>query len=839
MTITVGTQLGRYKIHSAIGAGAMGEVYLAQDTRLKRKVALKILPADFVNRGERLRRFEQEAQAAAALNHPSIAHVYEIGEAEGANYIAMEFIDGETLREKIHRDKTDLKRLLEWLAQVADGLAKAHAAGIVHRDLKPDNVMVTRDGDAKILDFGLAKLVEPQPPAGDEANGEAATAMMPHRLSTPGMIMGTVGYMSPEQARGEGKIDARSDIFSFGCMLYEAATRHQPFAGGGVVDSLHKIIHAQPPPLKDFNAAAPHDLQRVVRRCLAKDPEERYQTIKDVATELKELCREMESATEAGFSLTPETASDAHASKAGNETIGGDDKTAAPTAGVAAQTTSSAAYLVGEVKRHKLGAAIAVALLIIVSFGTVYFRQPTVAKKAIGSIAVMPFENVAHDQSTEYLSDGVTESLINSLSQLPQIKVIARSSVFHYKNQTPDLQEVARQLNVQAVLTGRVLVQGDTLGVSVEMMDTQDNTQLWGQHYTRKAADIFVVQDEIARQVTDTLRVRLTGVQQEQVTKHYTENAEAYRLYLLGRYYLNLISEENLNRAVSFFDQAIALDPRYALAYAARGESFSGMGDLSLPMSEAMQKARQDVATALSMDDRLVEARTTQAGIKAFFDWNFAGAEEDYKQAIALNPNYAEAHRQYAWHVAMMGRPMEGVAEMNLAQQLDPVNPHINVDVCLTYYLARQFDQTMAQSRKVLETSPNFYIAHLMLGLALVQKGDYSTGIKELQKARAIEPTPQLVGTLGYAYAKSGRKDEARKMLVELKELSKQRHVAPYWIAMIYVGLDEKDEAFAWLEKAYQERSWWLVWIKMDPMVDSLRSDARFTDLMRRIGFPQ
>jgi serine/threonine-protein kinase len=839
MTLVTGTRLGRYEIRSKIGEGGMGEVYLAQDTRLKRKVALKILPADFVNKRGRLRRFEQEAQAAAALNHQNIAHIYEIGEAEGTNFIAMEFIDGETLREKIHRDGTDLRRLLEWLAQVADGLAKAHAAGIVHRDLKPDNVVVSRDGYAKILDFGLAKLVEPRPPANDEANGEAATAMMAHRLSTPGMIMGTVGYMSPEQARGQAKIDARSDIFSFGCILYEAATRRQPFAGEGVVDSLHKIIHAQPPPIKDFNAAVPPDLQRVVRRCLAKDPEDRYQTIKDVATELKELRREMESATEVEPSISPETESAANLPKAGNETTGVGDKTAATTAEVAAQTRSSAEYLVGAVRRHKLGAAIAIALLIIVSFSVVYFRQPTVAKKPIGSIAVMPFENVSHDQNTEYLSDGVTESLINSLSQLPQIKVIARSSVFRYKNQTPDLQEVARQLNVQAVLTGRVLVQGDTLGVSVELTDARDDTQLWGQRYARKSADIFAVQEEIARQVTEALRVRLTGAQQEQVTKRYTENAEAYRLYLQGRYYFNEFSEENLSRAIPFFDRAIALDPRYALAYAARGESFLQLGDLSLPMREAMSKAKQDIAAALGMDDKLVEARTTQAEIKYQFDWDFAGAEEDFKRAIALNPNHAEAHHQYGWYLAMTGRPTEGSAEMRLAQQLDPVNPPINADVCLPYYLARQFDESIAQSRKALEMFPNFYISHMSLGMALFQKGDYSAGIGELQKAEAIEPTPHLIGTLGYAYAKSGRRDEARKSLAELKELSQRRYVASYWIAMIHVGLDEKDEAFAWFEKAYQERSWWLLFIKMDPMVDSLRSDARFIDLMRRVGFPQ
>jgi Tfp pilus assembly protein PilF len=347
------------------------------------------------------------------------------------------------------------------------------------------------------------------------------------------------------------------------------------------------------------------------------------------------------------------------------------------------------------------------------------------------------------------------------------------------------------------------------------------------------------VQDEIARQVTGSLRVRLSRPQQEQLTKRYTENAEAYRLYLQGRYYMNGSREENLNRAVSFFDQAIAMDPRYALAYAARGECFFDMGDLILPMSEAKPKAQQDIAAALSIDDKLVEARTILANIEFQYDWNFAKAEADFKQVISLNPNYAEAHHQYgAFYLPLMGRPMEGLAEMKLAQQLDPVNPAINIDICLPYYQARQYDQAIAQNRKSVEMFPNFFLPHMALGGALFQKGDYSAGIAELEKAKALQPIPLAMGALGFAYAKSGRKDEARKLLADLKEQSKKRYVASYWIAMIYVGLDEKDEAFAWLEKAYQERSWFLVWIKMDPQADSLRSDSRFIDLMRRVGFP-
>ncbi|HAF22860.1 MAG TPA: hypothetical protein DCK93_08080 [Blastocatellia bacterium] len=842
MPIDEGTRLGRYEIRSKIGAGGMGEVYLAEDTRLHRKVALKILPAEVAANKDRMRRFNQEATAAAALNHPNIAHIYEISEAGGVNFIAMEFIDGQTLRECIHSGQTELKKLLRYLQHVAEGLAKAHAAGIVHRDLKPDNIMITRDGHAKILDFGLAKLIEDRQagPIG-KASSELATAILPQH-STPGMILGTVGYMSPEQAQGKtNQIDHRSDIFSFGCILYEAATGRKAFEGKDVLDSLHKIVHAPTPRIRDFNADAPDELQRLVRRCLTKDAEDRYQTIKDVAIELKELRRELEGA---GIDRTvpPSTGSEATRSSGAeatqSQTLGATGSTPPALLSIRA---SSAEYVASAIKQHKLGAALVLAVLLLaIGIGYWFFVHRSSNLTTIDSIAVMPFENVTHDQKIEYLSDGVTESLINSLSQLPHIKVIARSSVFSYKNQTPNLQQVARQLNVQAVLTGRVLMQGDTLDVRVELTDAQNNTQLWGDHYTRKAADIFAVQDEIARQVTDALRVRLTGAQQEQVTKRYTENTEAYRLYLQGRYYLNQGSEEDLNRAIPLFDQAIALDSRYALAYAARGECFFNMGDITLPMSEAMPKAKHEAMAALSMDDKLVEARTTLANIEFQYDWNFARAEEDFKQVIALNPNYAEAHHQYgAYYLALTGKPMEGSAEMKVAQQLDPVNPSINVDLSLPYFLARQYDQSIAQAHKAVEMFPSFFLPHMALGGALVEKGDFSAGIEELEKAKTMEPTPLVIGQLGYAYAKSGRKDEARKLLTELKELAKRRYVASFWIAMIYVGLDEKDEAFAWLEKAYQERSWWLVWIKMDPKVDSLRSDPRFTDLMRRIGFPE
>jgi serine/threonine protein kinase/Tfp pilus assembly protein PilF len=839
MTLASGTKLGRYEIRSKIGEGGMGEVYLAQDTKLDRKVALKILPAEVAYDRNRMNRFVQEARAASALNHPNIITIYEIDETESGHFIATEFIDGETLRERELKAALKLGEVLDVATQVASALAAAHAARIIHRDIKPDNIMVRRDGIVKVLDFGLAKLTAP---ALDSVDGEAPTR--PNVNTDPGVVMGTAIYMSPEQARGL-PLDARTDIFSLGVVIYEIIAGRLPFEGSSRNEILASMLSdKESQPLARYSTEVPAELERIVSKALRKNRDERYQTIKDLLLDLKSLKQELDFARKLERSESSRAEDTSASAQFGVPPSGGravQAKTGPPEGGTPnTAAASSAEYIVSQIKQHKSSAVIVVVLLLIVGITYwLYIHRASTPVTSIESIAVLPFENATHDQKVEYLSDGVTESLINSLSQLPRVRVIARNSVFSYKNQTPNLQQVAQRLNVQAVLTGRVLMQGDTLDVRVELTDTQNNAQLWGEHYTRKAADIFAVQDEIARQVTDALRVRLTGAQQEQVTKRYTATPEAYQLYLQGRYYLTNFSEENLKHALQLFDQAIGLDPRYALAYAARSETFFNMGDLNLPMREAMSKAKQDATVALSIDDKLVDARTTLAVIEFQYDWDFARAEDDFKRVIMLNPNYANVHYQYAWYLSLMGRTTEGLTEMKTAQQLDPVNPGINIDVCLPYMMARQFDQCIAESRRTLEMFPNFRVAHMVLGNALFYKGDYSAGLEELQKAKTIESTPHMIGDLGYAYAKAGRKDEARTLIGELKELSNQRYVSPYFIAMIYSGLDEKDDAFAWLEKAYQERSFFLLFIKTDPMMDSLRSDSRFVDLMRRIGFPQ
>jgi serine/threonine protein kinase/Tfp pilus assembly protein PilF len=832
MDLPPGKKLGRYEIRAKLGQGGMGEVYLAQDTKLDRNVAIKLLSPDIANDKNRMNRFVQEAKAASALNHPNIITIHEIDEADQGQFIATEFIDGETLRDHMRSKSLTVDQVVDVATQIASALSAAHSAGIVHRDIKPENVMLRRDGIVKVLDFGLAKL-------NDQSSAIDSEAPTRGIINTePGTVMGTVMYMSPEQARGL-QVDERTDIFSLAVVIYEMLSGRLPFEGASTNEIVSSILSERgPQPLARYSTEVPAELERIVSKALRKNSDERYQTSKDMLLDLKTLKQELEfekKVDRSSLSRERSTETLAGASSSAQTQITDINRQEADTS-AAAKTTG----LTGAATRHKLVSALIVlvlALAIAAGYWFVVGRHQTQTQR-LSSIAVLPFENTTHDQNIEYLSDGVTESLINSLSRLPQLRVIARNSVFSYKNQNQNLQQVAQQLNVQAVLTGRVMMQGDMLDVRVELTDTSNNSQIWGDHYQRKAADIFAVQDEIAQQVTEKLSGRLTGAQRQDVTKRYTENVEAYDLYLKGRSFNNQVVGESLDRAIPLFDKAIALDPQFALAYAARAETYFNLGDLSLRMSDARLKAKQDAEKAVSIDPRLVEARTTLANLKFQYEWDFSGAEHDFKQAIALNANYAEAHHQYAWYLALIGKEAESFAEMTVAQQLDPMSPPINIDLTLPLFLSRRFDETVAMARSQMDMFPNFYLTHMVLGNALLLKGDHAGGIKEIEKAKELESTPHLKGVLAFHYARGGRKDDARKLLQDLQEQEKVRYVAPYWIAMIYVGLDEKDKAFEWFEKAYQERSWFLIFIKMDPLMDSVRSDPRYLSLIRRIGIP-
>ena len=841
------TTLSHYRIVSKIGVGGMGEVYLAQDTKLDRRVALKILPADVASNRDRMERFVREAKSAAALSHPNIAQIFEIGEHEGTHFIAMEFVEGVTLREKIHRERPELRKLLRCLQHVAEGLAKAHAAGIVHRDLKPDNIMITQDGHAKILDFGLAKLIEPQltEAAEGENFGDAATAIM-QQHSTPGVIMGTVGYMSPEQAQGKtNEIDQRSDIFSFGCILFEAATSRKPFEGDSVVKSLHSLIYEPAPQIKDLNPSAPADLQRIVRRCLAKDKEERYQIIKEVAIELKELRREMAGAgtdttvpppSKATTSGVPNVAS------TGRQRLGpaiGDQSSSPST------RASSAEYLVAGIKQHKLTvAAIALAVLVGGVALVAFTLRGRSANPAIKSIAVMPFVNESDNADIEYLSDGMTETLISSLSQLPNLNVKARSSVFRYKGKDTNPQTVGKELNVQAVLNGRVAQRGEQLTLTLELVDVQTENVIWSEQYNRKQSDVVSLQSEIARDVSSKLKLKLSGADEQKLNKVYTTSPEAYQLYLKGRFYWNKLTPKDVRQSLEFYQQAIDKDPAFALAYVGISDTYMllGIPDVMLgviPPQESVRKARNAADQALEIDPALAEAYASRAHVKwKGRDW--AGADEDFRHSIEMNGNYSNAHRFYAIYLVCMGRSEEAVREARRAEELEPLSVSVKAHLVFIFYFARRYDEAIEAGKKTIELDATSPVAHQRLGSAYEQKGMFPEAIAEFQKAVDGSNRIQLaVACLAHAFALAGKRVEAEKLLAELRERSGREYVSSYLIAEIYVALGEKEAAFKLLDQAYDERSIDLVLAKVDPRLDPLRDDPRFRELLKRVGFPQ
>jgi serine/threonine-protein kinase len=834
--------LSHYRIISRIGVGGMGEVYLAQDTKLDRRIALKILPAEVASNRDRMDRFVREAKSAAALSHPNIAQIFEIGEHEGTHFIAMEFVEGVTLREKIHRERTELRKLLRYLQHVAEGLAKAHAAGIVHRDLKPDNIMITRDGHAKILDFGLAKLIEPQLTdisAGDNP-GDAATAIM-QQQSTPGVIMGTVGYMSPEQAQGKtNEIDQRSDIFSFGCILFEAVTTRKPFEGDSIVKSLHSLIYEPAPQVKDWNPAAPADLQRIIRRCLAKDKEQRYQSIKEVAIELKELRRELE--TGADFDTTVPPPSFGVPPSGG---IPSSLQTLPPEGGTPnTHSVSSAEYLLTGIGKHKRSAGVALAILLVLISGAGYwffkYRGSAVGEtEAIHSIAVLPFQNKSADADTDYLSDGLAESLIFRLSQLPGLKVSPTTSVMRYKGKETDIAKVASELGVDAVVTGRLVKRGDNLNITVELVDIRNNKSLWGEQYERKMSDLLATQREIAAAITQKLKLKLAGSDARGITKRYTDNNDAYQLYLKGRFYFARRTDEDIRRSIELFQQAIKLDPNFALAYVGVSESYNVMPSYPyMSPNEANPLAKAAVAKALEIDPDLPEAHTVAGMIAATYDWDWVKAEREFKRSLELDPNLAITHYRYAWvYLSPMGRHDEAIAEMKRAMELEPLSLVQGANFAAVYLYARQFDKALDQAKKTYDLDPNLITGQNWMCHAYDVNGMYAQSLAISEKAAPSNRS--LFAALGYAYAKSGQREKAEAVLKQWKEIEKTKYITNYWMAIVLAALGEKDAAFAELEKAYQAHDWFFQRLRVDPFMDPLRDDPRFKDLVRRLGLPE
>ncbi|HYV41566.1 MAG TPA: protein kinase [Thermoanaerobaculia bacterium] len=792
MSLSAGSRLGPYEIVSPLGAGAMGEVYRARDKKLDRDVAIKVLPESVAADPDTLARFEREAKAVAALSHPNILSIFDFGTHEGTAYVVMELLEGKTLRERLDEGPIPQKLAVDYALQIVKGLSAAHEKGIVHRDLKPRNLFVMKDGHVKILDFGLAKRIEAI------ASGEETSAPTAAQHTMPGTVMGTMGYMSPEQVRGL-PVDHRSDIFAFGAILYELLSGERAFKRDTASDTIAAILIQEPSELSESGRSIPPALERIVKHCLEKDRDNRFHSARDIAFALGEAS----------------------------------SGSAAALATLAAQPPRSRAF------RPLLWAA-GVAALAALAAAVLWLRP---GARTIDSVAVLPFVNAGGDPNAEYLSDGITESLIDSVSQIPGIKVISRASAFHYKGKDVGARIVGRELGVRAVLTGQVVQRGDALSIRAELVDARDETHLWGEEYNRRLSDILAVQEEIARDISGKLRQRLTGEEKKRLAKRYTENAEAYALYLKGRYDWNKRTGEDIQKAIGYFRQAIDKDPTYALAYAGLADSYAILFYYAgLPPSETFLMAKAAASKALEIDDTLAQAHATLAFVHENFDWDFSAAGKEYRRAIELDPKYPTAHHWYSLYLSGIGRHEQAIAEAERVYKLDPLSPIISNLRAAAFYSARQYDRAIEAARKTLELDKGFSPAHFSLGCALEQKKMYPEAIAALEEAvRLSGRRIRADADLGHAYAVSGRREEAMRMIEELKARSERGYDPVADIALVYAGLGQNDEAMRWLEKAYQARSAWLIRLaplKVDPRWDALRSDARFQDLLRRIGFP-
>jgi serine/threonine protein kinase/tetratricopeptide (TPR) repeat protein len=787
--------ISHFRIIEKLGAGGMGVVYKAVDTRLQRPVALKFLPDNMAQDSQALERFRREARAASALNHPGICTIYDIGEQDSRTFIAMEFIDGETLRSYIRGKALPLEEILRLGVQIAEALDAAHTEGIIHRDIKPANIFVTKRGQAKVLDFGLAKLV----PKGIANAGADFGGEVPDSSSIVGIISGTPSYMSPEQIRGDN-LDPRTDIFSLGLLLYEMATGRQAFSGGTGGMVIEAVLTRSPASARSINPDIPPRLEEIINKALHKDRDQRYQHAADVRAELQRL---LERGADSGWRVVQEDAGSARLSTASN------------IHSTREQSARNSPTQTGALRQVRVS-------------------------KIIDSLAVLPFENASRDPEHEYLSDGIAGSLINTLATVPKLRVIAQSTVFRYKGRGIDPQAVGRELNVRAVLAGRIMQSGGALRISTELVDVPTGSQLWGGQYDRKPGDIFAIQDEISNEISEKLRLKLTWAEKKRLTKHQTVDAEAYRLYLKGRHHWNKWTEEGFYKAIEYFQQAVEKDPAYALAYTGLADSYVLLGWNSyLPPKDAFPKAKRAAMGALRLDPDLGEAHTSEAAVLWLHDWRWPEAESEFKRSLALSPSHPTASHWYAESLMTMGRHAEAIERMKSSQDLDPLSLIISVAIGWAFYMARRYDEAVEQFRRTVELDPNYPVTYWILGLVLRKMGRNEQAIAEGEKGVKLSGgSPLMNAALAQTLATANKREKALQILDDLTKLAKEKYVASYFFAGIHVGLGEEDRAMEYLEKAYEEHSHWLMYLHMDPGMDSLRSNPRFHGLLRRVGLP-